>query len=212
MLWLWLNLSPSLPLGLYHTVPSPPVRGAIVVVCLPAQVGSFARARGYLGRGPCPGEVERLGKRVAAVAGDTVETDAEGVRINHYLVPYSRPLSSDPRGRVLTWAPRRFVVKPGELFLLATEHPRSFDGRYFGAIPERGAIVVQPLLVLRAHADGVRSLEQTAEPDDSQPHLGAADHQPDNDAKGGRRDVPAERSDGDRRAEGRDERHDERDQ
>lgn len=141
ILWLWINLSPSLPLGVYHRVPGPVHRGAIVVVCLPADIGTFARSRDYLGRGPCPGGVERLGKRVAAVAGDTVAIDADGVRINGFLLPDSRPLVSDARHRALQWA-KNAVVRSGELFLLSTDHPRSFDGRYFGAVPVTNIILV----------------------------------------------------------------------
>jgi conjugative transfer signal peptidase TraF len=134
ILSLWVNLSPSLPLGVYRPVDAPVTRGAIVVVCLPLTIGRLARERGYLGYGPCPGHVERLGKRVAAVAGDTVEIDAGGVRINRFLIPGSRPLDTDSRGRKLPRPEGRIVVQPGEVFLLATDNRRSFDSRYFGAV------------------------------------------------------------------------------
>ena len=146
ILSLWVNLSPSLPLGVYRPIDAQPTRGAIVIVCLPSALGRFARQRGYLGYGPCPGHVERLGKRVAAVAGDTVETDADGVRINGFAIPGSRPLQRDSRGRPL---PRMQggVVPTGELFLLATDNRRSFDSRYFGAVAVTDLIVVEPSLV-----------------------------------------------------------------
>ena len=142
ILSLWINLSPSLPLGVYRPIDAPVTRGAIVVVCLPLAIGRLARERGYLGYGPCPGHVERLGKRVAAVAGDTVETFAEGVRINGFLIPGSRRLERDSRGRRLPVAERKIVVRPGELFLLATDNPRSFDSRYFGPVAVADPIVV----------------------------------------------------------------------
>jgi conjugative transfer signal peptidase TraF len=142
ILSLWINLSPSLPLGVYRPIDAPVTRGAIVVVCLPLAIGRLARERGYLGYGPCPGHVERLGKRVAAVAGDTVETDAEGVRINGFLIPRSSQLATDSRGRKLPRPEGRIVVRPGELFLLATDNRRSFDGRYFGPIAVTDPIVV----------------------------------------------------------------------
>jgi conjugative transfer signal peptidase TraF len=143
---LWLNLSPSLPLGVYRPVNAPVTRGAIVVVCLPLAIGRLARERGYLGYGPCPGHVERLGKRVAAVAGDTVETRAEGVRINGFLIPGSRPLDADSRGRKLPRPEERIVVRPGELFLLATDNRRSFDSRYFGPVAVTDLVVVERLV------------------------------------------------------------------
>jgi len=149
ILSLWINLSPSLPLGVYHTVQSPPLRGAIVVVCLPRALGQFARDRGYLGRGPCAGGaggVERLGKRIAALAGDTVETSAEGVRINGFAIPESRPLLTDSRGRLLPQRRGRMIVRPGEVFLLSTDHRRSFDSRYFGPVAVSDLVVVRNVL------------------------------------------------------------------
>jgi type IV secretory pathway protease TraF len=91
--------------------------------------------------------VERLGKRVAAVAGDTVETDAEGVHVNHFLIPGSRSLTSDSRGRALPQKWGWIVIRPGELFLVATDNRRSFDSRYFGAVAATDLIVVEPVLV-----------------------------------------------------------------
>jgi len=146
ILSLWINLSPSLPLGVYHTVQSPPLRGAIVVVCLPRALGQFARDRGYLGRGPCAGGVERLGKRIAALAGDTVETSVEGVRINGFAIPESRPLLTDSRGRLLPQRRGRMIVRPGEVFLLSTDHRRSFDSRYFGPVAVSDLVVVRNVL------------------------------------------------------------------
>lgn len=142
ILSLWVNLSPSLPIGVYHVVQRPVDRGAIIVVCLPTAIGTFARARDYLGRGPCPGGVEYLGKRVAGIPGDTIKVAADGVRINGFLIPNSRPLSKDSRGRPLMRA-EGGVVKVGEVFLLATDHPRSFDSRYFGAIAVAPVVVVR---------------------------------------------------------------------
>jgi conjugative transfer signal peptidase TraF len=89
--------------------------------------------------------VERLGKRVAAVAGDTVETDAEGVRINGFLIPGSPPLATDSHGRKLPRPDGWIVVRPGELFLLATDNRRSFDSRYFGPVTVTNLVVVEPL-------------------------------------------------------------------
>lgn len=51
-----LNLTASLPAGLYLVTPGSPTRGAIVMACLPLPVAAFARARGYVPRGSCPGD------------------------------------------------------------------------------------------------------------------------------------------------------------
>jgi conjugative transfer signal peptidase TraF len=142
----WINVSPSLPMGIYRTVGAmgAPGRGRIVLVCLPATIARLARRRGYLGRGPCPGDAGRLGKVVAAVAGDTVDVEARGVTINGRLIEASAPRARDHAGRPLARVgPGAWVVPAGTVFLLATRHPLSFDSRYYGAVPI--ANVVQTL-------------------------------------------------------------------
>jgi conjugative transfer signal peptidase TraF len=137
----WINVSPSLPLGVYRVVAGPPVRGAIVLVCLGAAIGRLARARGYLGPGPCPGGAGRLGKTVAAVAGDTVDVETSGVTINGRAILSSAPLARDAQGRTLARvAPGARVIPEGMLFLLSTQHPRSFDSRYYGVVPATAVV------------------------------------------------------------------------
>src|SRR6266550_694388 len=52
---LGLNLTGSLPIGLYLASQTAPVRGAIVLACLPPTVTAFALERGYVPRGgTCP--------------------------------------------------------------------------------------------------------------------------------------------------------------
>src|SRR5258708_39776671 len=68
-----LNLTGSLPVGLYVAARAAPVRGALVLVCLPSEVAAFARARGYVPRGgACPGGIVPIGKPIVAMPGDTV--------------------------------------------------------------------------------------------------------------------------------------------
>src|SRR5947209_2375893 len=59
---LQLNLTRSLPVGVYRRIPGAPTRGDFVVACLPPQVGEFARSRGYVWRGDCPSQVAPVGK------------------------------------------------------------------------------------------------------------------------------------------------------
>jgi conjugative transfer signal peptidase TraF len=140
-LGVWVNVSPSLPIGIYRTVDGPVGRGRIVLVCLPAAIGRVALERGYLGAGSCPGGVGRLGKIVAGVAGDTVDVLAGGVSINGRLIAGSAPRSRDHSGRALSHVgPGPWVVPSGMIFLLATRHPLSFDSRYFGAVPLAGVV------------------------------------------------------------------------
>src|SRR5712691_10545028 len=74
---LLMNLTPSVPRGLYRVTPCTAVtRGMLVVVPPPTSVAALLVARGYLA------PQTPLLKPVAALAGDQVCVDANGVRIN----------------------------------------------------------------------------------------------------------------------------------
>jgi conjugative transfer signal peptidase TraF len=131
-----LNLTRSLPVGLYVTARGGPARRALVLVCLPPRVATFARARGYVPRGgTCPGEVVPIGKRVLAVPGDTVAVTPTGLLVNGAPVPNSQALATDRKGRPLPGlATGRYRVGQGELWVLSSYSQLSFDSRYFGAV------------------------------------------------------------------------------
>src|SRR5260370_20172849 len=76
-----LNLTGSLPLGLYRTVPGPLVRGSLVLVCLPPRLAALARIRRYLPPGAgCPGGILPVGKPLLAWPGDTITDTIAGLR------------------------------------------------------------------------------------------------------------------------------------
>jgi conjugative transfer signal peptidase TraF len=139
-----INTSPSLPMGFYRVVPGiRPAVGDVVLVCLPNPIADFARSRGYLTGGRCASGVEPLGKRIAAADGDTVAVSTMGVVVNGRPVPHTTPLHADSRGRPLPQlAGGRWVLRPGELWLMANYNRRSFDSRYFGPISMHVAIAV----------------------------------------------------------------------
>jgi conjugative transfer signal peptidase TraF len=126
------NLSASMPAGLYRLEDGSPRRGDLAQFVLPPDCpfGVLARERGYLGRPESP---YPLLKRVAAVAGDLVEVDAHGVRVNGVSQPDSRILEVDSKGR-----PNLSVLKSGtvpqDFALLLAPYAKSFDGRYFGFV------------------------------------------------------------------------------
>ncbi len=143
-----LNLSPSVPCGLYWQGALPFRKGDTVLVCPPSTpLFAEVRARGYLGPGFCPSGSQALMKRVAALPGDRVELAPEGVRVNGRLLPQSVPLAFDQAGRPLPrLASESVIVAPGEVLLMG-ETVRSFDGRYFGLLPSTAIeSVLHPLL------------------------------------------------------------------
>jgi conjugative transfer signal peptidase TraF len=131
-----LNLTGSLPLGLYRTVPGPLGRGSLVLVCLPPRVAALARIRGYVPRGGvCPGGILPVGKPVLALSGDTITVTAAGLRVNGVPIRNSLALATDHRGRPLPrLAPGPQVVRPGTLWVVSTYARMSFDSRYFGPV------------------------------------------------------------------------------
>ena len=145
-----LNLTASLPVGLYVVTPGSPTRGAIVLACLPSPVTAFARDRSYIPRGACPGDAAPVGKEVLAVPGDTVTVSVAGLSVNGSMIPETQARVADSDGRRLPLVPAgRSVVQSGEIWLVG-RHPLSFDSRYFGAVPSASVVaLVHPLWVVR---------------------------------------------------------------
>ncbi|WP_027484240.1 S26 family signal peptidase [Rhodanobacter sp. OR87] len=129
------NPSDSVAVGWYRVDPlvrhagslSPAMHvGSIVLVPLPATAAALAARRGYL-----PSRIPLL-KPVAAVAPQQVCIAEGSVRIDG--VPVAAALRTDGMGRLLhAWSACR-RLGPGELFLLSTTNPASFDSRYFGPV------------------------------------------------------------------------------
>jgi conjugative transfer signal peptidase TraF len=131
-----LNTTASAPRGLWRIAPIDPARvkrGDMVCVCPPvAPVMVLMRQRGYIGPGDCPEtQTEPLLKPVVAVAGDQVRVQAGGpVAVNGTPLPNSAPLPSMP-----AWPAGSYEVPPGQVWLLSSYDPGSFDSRYFGPVP-----------------------------------------------------------------------------
>ncbi len=134
-----INRSESVPVGLWHeeALLGRLAPGMVVAVCPPASpVFELARDRHYLAQGWCPSKFEVMFKPVAAVSGDVVEVGSRGVSVNGELLPRSAPLQHDAAGRPLPALPAGiYPVAPGDVWVISTYSPRSFDSRYFGALP-----------------------------------------------------------------------------
>lgn len=121
------NPSDSVPRGWYRIVPADSLQvGSIVLARLPAPAVALAAQRDYL-----PVDVPLL-KRIGAVAPQRVCVEGVSVRIDD--VAAAAVMRADGRGRPLsTWLQCRQLAH-GELFLLSSTNPASFDSRYFGPI------------------------------------------------------------------------------
>lgn len=129
------NPSDSVAIGWYRidpfdprtaSLPRPLSVDSIVLVPLPAKAAALAAQRCYL-----PTRVPLL-KRIGAIAPQEVCIVGRSVRIDGVTV--AAALAADRFGRPLpSWQQCRHL-EPGELFLLSTTNPASFDSRYFGPV------------------------------------------------------------------------------
>jgi conjugative transfer signal peptidase TraF len=143
-----LNLSASIPPGVYRVTKDPVAKGSLVLVCLPPALSAFARSRDYVRAGSCKDGNAPVGKVVAAAAGDTVDVTASGLMVNGGQLSNTRPLGNDGRGRALPHIESgRYIVRTGQIWLASSYSTRSFDSRYFGPVPvDRIVSSVRPIV------------------------------------------------------------------
>lgn len=119
------NASASAPIGLYAVSPGAALqRGDMVIAWPPAQARQLAARRHYL-----PSNVP-LVKRVVGMAGDRICAVDRVVTLNGRPVAIRR--AADAEGRDLSAWQGCIRLGSGMVFLLMTDTPNSFDGRYFG--------------------------------------------------------------------------------
>jgi len=132
---IYINTTPSLPVGFYKVVDEPIVNGAYVAFCPPQNaVFDIAMDRSYINQGNCPGGYGLLLKRVFAQSGDTVSIDQAGIYVNGKHLPNSAQLTTDVEGQPLPQYRLQTVLDDSEYLLLSDVNPQSFDARYFGLI------------------------------------------------------------------------------
>jgi conjugative transfer signal peptidase TraF len=135
------NASASAPLGLYAVSPGTGARrGDMVVARVPLTVRPLAAARHYI-----PANVP-LVKHVGAVPGDTVCALGTVITIEGKVAALRR--ARDGSGRSMPWWKGCRLLRQGDIFLLATNVPASFDGRYFGVSPATDIVgIARPIWV-----------------------------------------------------------------
>ena len=111
------NATDSFPEGFYRMVERQPRKGDLVLATTPDN--EFTRTR-LMGCG--------LIKELAAVAGDRVRIDGEGIRVNGVMLDKSRPAGFLPPASVDK------TLEPGEIILASDYNRLSYDSRYFGVL------------------------------------------------------------------------------
>jgi conjugative transfer signal peptidase TraF len=143
-----------MPVGIWHRTSINPAeihKKDIVLFCLSLEneAGKFAIEQGYFARGSCPGNIAPLLKPIIAESGDIINLTTEFVAINGKQIINSQTYSYDSSGMRLSVFPRgKYVVKTGEFWVIGSEHDRSFDSRYFGAIKANQIIGIMNLVWL----------------------------------------------------------------
>ncbi|MEZ5655389.1 MAG: S26 family signal peptidase [Sphingobium sp.] len=129
------NASASAPIGLYLVSPGGAILpGDMVIARVPERFRQMAADRRYL-----PMNVP-LVKRVAARPGD--EICALGSTIFLDGKPIVQRLERDGKGRPMPRWEGCIRLRSGQYFLLMTDSPASFDGRYFGV--SQGSNIIGP--------------------------------------------------------------------
>jgi conjugative transfer signal peptidase TraF len=125
---LW-NASASVPVGLYAIHPAGRLTaGELLVVRPPVPLAQFMAARRYLALGV------PLIKHVAALPGQIVCRARDIITVDGIVE--AEALDRDARGLELPVWQGCHTVRSGEVFLMNAGVPDSFDGRYFGPVPD----------------------------------------------------------------------------
>ena len=122
--WLIWNRTESAPSGLYRLSGAPITLGRWVAVSADSEAARWAAAHGFTGSDWPPI------KRIAALPGAKICRENTSIFIDGQRV--AEALVHDQAGRILPAWSGCFRLQEDELFLL-NAHPRSLDGRYFGA-------------------------------------------------------------------------------
>ncbi|HEI6745939.1 TPA: conjugative transfer signal peptidase TraF [Legionella pneumophila] len=134
-----INLTESIPIGLYRITGTEPLKSAYVIFCPDdRQTFRLAKNRGYIGQGLNCGGYGYLMKKVVAVSGDMLSVTPEGVFINQKLLPFSKPKLMDGMYRILPqWRKLDYPLKNDEVMTMTNQSEWSFDGRYYGLVHTR---------------------------------------------------------------------------
>ena len=145
-----INITPSLPEGIYQLSSEDVDRGDLVVFCLPPDnpFSSLAGERGYLGPGCCNSGLRPLLKHLVGLPGDDLLIENDSLILNGFNLTGSERPKRDRQGRTLPHPLLKAGIIPdGQALVLSLEHVGSFDSRHFGLIPLASFKKVRPVWV-----------------------------------------------------------------
>ena len=144
----YISRTESMPRGVYIETAQPLIQGALVVECLPVDLATFGKERGYLEKGEYPGNVTSVLKVIVGGPGSTVELSDAYVAVDDTLIPISASLTVDREGREIPRVERDTLTLESDEYFLLAPGVRSWDGRYYGpTLRENIKATVRPFLV-----------------------------------------------------------------
>jgi len=130
-----INVTPSMPRGLYIKKYGEISRDDIVSFCLAPLYQNIGLKMLYLAKGAACNGADALIKKVIAVPGDTVVLQDDFIRVNNTVYPYKTHYR-DSIGRKLLAFPRGIYKNITGYWVIGVSDPRSWDSRYWGEVKQ----------------------------------------------------------------------------
>ena len=118
---LWINISSSIPYGVYKRVDKYPQKDDYILFWLENELAKVSVERRYTATGNCPFQSAPIGKKVVAAQGDLVK------------ISNTRPSTYDLLERKMPeYSMNRYL--DNYEFIVASTKENSYDSRYFGIV------------------------------------------------------------------------------
>lgn len=137
------NLTRSMPPGVYHISREPVERGRLAAFCL--KDADTALARMYLAEGSCSSGLQPLLKEVVGLPGDVIGFRDGLITVNGQIIAGTALLKTDSRGRPAPVSRLTDGIIPPGKALMLSRYPGSFDSRYFGLVALEGLSPIRPV-------------------------------------------------------------------
>lgn len=142
-----INITPSMPIGLYVKKDSDTIkRQDVVAICLAEPYKSLGLRLNYLIRGKACENSAPLIKQIIAVPKDDVRLADDYIAVNHHIYAYKTQYV-DSLNRKLDVYPRGIYLNTSYYWVIGTNDDKSWDSRYWGPIKEQQILsILKPIL------------------------------------------------------------------
>lgn len=128
-----INITPSMPIGLYIRATGPLSRGDVIAFCLSEPYQTIGIKQAYLAKGQVCHGADPLIKQVLAVPGDDVLLDKQFIQVNGVIYHYVAR-DKDSMGRALAIYPSGYYPHTSGYWVIGNHCADSWDSRYWGSI------------------------------------------------------------------------------